>query len=65
MRASRPAMLVSDVFFGVAQGDGLEQLVEGDAAASSSSGRESVLSLLADAHGIDDDEVGLWPWRRA
>ncbi len=45
------------VRFGVAEGDGLEELLEGDRLGFFSSGRESVLSCLADAHGIHDDEV--------
>ena len=44
------------VFFGVPQRDGLEQLVEGDAGLFLHRARVGLV-LLADADGIDDDEV--------
>ncbi len=56
MRASRPAMLVSTSSSVFPKCDGLEQLLEGDAGLFLHRPRIGLV-LLADADGVDDDEV--------
>ena len=57
LHASQPSGDAGEhVFFRVPQGDSLEQLVEGDAGLLLHRSRIGLV-LLADADGIDDDEV--------